>query len=70
MSKDHTIILTDETRTQAEQRVRGGVSISVEAYISALIRDDAETKALASSRLRERIEVGSGIWQRWTDDLR
>ena len=57
MSKDHTIILTDETRTQAERRVKEEGFDSVEAYISALIRDDAET-SLGIGWLRERIEAG------------
>src|SRR2546430_11831847 len=57
MSKDHTIILTDETRTQAERRVKEEGFDSVEAYISALIRDDAET-SLGIAWLRERIEAG------------
>jgi len=57
MSKDPTIILTGETRAQAERRVKEEGFDSVESYINALIRDDAET-SLGIAWLRERIEAG------------
>lgn len=57
MSKDHTIVLKGETSAQAERRVKEEGFDSVESYINALIRDDAET-SLGIEWLRERIEAG------------
>lgn len=57
MSKDHTIVLKGETSAQAERRVKEEGFDSVESYINALIRDDAET-SLGIEWLRKRIEAG------------
>lgn len=52
-----TILLSDDLRAKAEQRMRDEGFESLEAYVGALINDDAET-SIGLDLLRQRIEEG------------